>query len=546
MLPFLKPALFKNSMPEEAAAGEDAIIKKLVENTDIDKNERNIILAHQFFVSGHKEPELCESEQTPAIVGGLDAVDVSAFDDFEYAALGHIHGGQFVGSEKNRYSGTPIKFSVSERNHNKNIVMVDMEEKNKEKELILCSLLDAALHAEPHVENQAALKQKWERLKQQETDWESILSIADRHRVLPLLYDVLENILPEDGADWKRVQERSTQTVWQSYRLLFMSRYVTGLLKDAGIDTILLKGSGVAGLYPVPELRKSGDVDLLVENGKMAQEAGRCLQVHGFVAESGHQENHHLTYMSPEGIRLELHSALVEPFDSTEVNTFLEKCQKDFFENRVTENVMGVDFFLASPSYQAFYLLLHMLQHFLRSGFGLKLLCDWVVFWEHGCTAEEEAKFLTLVRECGILNFTCVVTLFCVRYLGLSENKVQFLEKAGEAGAMKEEAYLEEFFTEIMEAEEFGEADSKRMVAMRGTGWIDYIREFHHQMHLSHPKAGQYKILYPILWVRTFFGFVYRNRKLRGISSIAILKNAKKRSRLVTKMKLFQKNKYEE
>ena len=77
------------------------------------------------------------------------------------------------------------------------------------------------------------------------------------------------------GQTGKRVQERSTQTVWQSYRLLFMSRYVTGLLKDAGIDTILLKGSGVAGLYPVPELRKSGDVDLLVENGKMAQEAGR-------------------------------------------------------------------------------------------------------------------------------------------------------------------------------------------------------------------------------------------------------------------------------
>ena len=89
-----------------------------------------------------------------------------------------------------------------------------------------------------------------------------------------------------------------------------MSRYVTGLLKDAGIDTILLKGSGVAGLYPVPELRKSGDVDLLVENGKMAQEAGRCLQVHGFVAESGHQENHHLTYMSPEGIRWWLRNAI--------------------------------------------------------------------------------------------------------------------------------------------------------------------------------------------------------------------------------------------
>lgn len=131
MLPFLKPSMFKNSMPDEAAAGEDAIIRKLVKNTDINKDERNIIIAHQFFVSGQNEPELCESEQTPAIVGGLDAVDISVFDDFEYAALGHIHGGQFVGNEKNRYSGTPVKFSVSERNHKKNIVMVDLEEKGK-------------------------------------------------------------------------------------------------------------------------------------------------------------------------------------------------------------------------------------------------------------------------------------------------------------------------------------------------------------------------------------------------------------------------------
>ena len=371
-----------------------------------------------------------------------------------------------------------------------------MEEKNEEKELILCSLLDAALHGELHEDNPADIKQKCEKIKQQKTDWKSILSIADNHRVLPLLYDVLEEILPENGEDWKRVEEKSIQTVGQSYRLLFMSRYVTGLLEDAGMHTILLKGSGIAGLYPVPELRKSGDVDLLFEDEQTAQKAGSYLLAHGFMAEGGHQENHHLTYISQEGIRLELHSALVEPFDSQEVNDFMEKCQKTFFENRVTANVMGVDFFLTSPPYQAFYLLLHMLQHFLRSGFGLKLLCDWVVFWEHGCTAEENKIFLNLVRE--------------------------------------------EFFIEIMESEEFGEAAPERMVAMRGTGWMDYIREFHHQMHLSHPKAGKYKILYPILWVRTFFGFVYRNRKLRGISSIAILKNAKKRSRLVTKMKLFE------
>ena len=187
------------------------------------------------------------------------------------------------------------------------------EEKNEEKELILCSLLDAALHAELHEDNPADIKQKCEKIKQQKTDWKSILSIADNHRVLPLLYDVLEDILPENGEDWKRVEEKSIQTVGQSYRLLFMSRYVTGLLEDAGMHTILLKGSGIAGLYPVPELRKSGDVDLLFEDEQTAQKAGSYLLAHGFMAEGGHH------WRKEWGLgELPFYYVEIAPFNSTE------------------------------------------------------------------------------------------------------------------------------------------------------------------------------------------------------------------------------------
>lgn len=135
MLPYLKPTMYKNAMTSENSLSENSIIKKLVENEDINESERNVIISHQFFVSGMSEPELCDSEQMPAIVGGLDAVDISVFDKFDYSALGHIHGGQFVGEEKNRYSGTPVKFSVSERNHKKSIVMVDLKEKGEEAEI---------------------------------------------------------------------------------------------------------------------------------------------------------------------------------------------------------------------------------------------------------------------------------------------------------------------------------------------------------------------------------------------------------------------------
>ena len=104
----------------------------------------------------------------------------------------------------------------------------------------------------------------------------AILELADRHRVLPLLYDVLAPKLPEEDENRKRLEKRSAETVRQSYRLLFLGKYVTGLLREHGIETVLLKGSGTAGLYPVPELRKSGDIDLLVADQKAEKRRMRC------------------------------------------------------------------------------------------------------------------------------------------------------------------------------------------------------------------------------------------------------------------------------
>lgn len=88
----------------------------------------------------------------------------------------------------------------------------------------------------------------------------AILELADRHRVLPLLYDVLAPKLPEEDENRKRLEKRSAETVRQSYRLLFLGKYVTGLLQEHGIETVAFKGDGTAGLYRAGT-RKSGDID---------------------------------------------------------------------------------------------------------------------------------------------------------------------------------------------------------------------------------------------------------------------------------------------
>ena len=399
-----------------------------------------------------------------------------------------------------------------------------MEHLLNREQLELCRLLSLALH------NKAL-----ERLSP-DVDYARVIAVAESHKVMALLHPVLEHAGLQESI-WKIVDRKGEQTVRQSYRLLMLSRYVIGLLKENGIDAILLKGCGTAAWYPVPELRKSGDIDLLFKSEDETRKALQILAQQGFVTTEDQPANHHIVCESRDSVSLELHMSLAEPFDSEKTNRFLADCQKEYFAHRRVVDCMGVAFELTSDGYHAFYLLLHMLQHYVRAGFGVKLLCDWVVFWESPLSEEEKKIFLRLTQESGTFGFAVMMTSVCVKYLGLREKQVEFLMQAEPKDVCD---LTEELMAEIFEAEEFGHSSKDRMVVLRGTGLIDYAREFHHQMKLNYPKAGKIMVLYPVLWIMTLCGFLYRNRTLRKVSGRQILKKAKKRSQLTEQMRLFQ------
>ena len=94
---------------------------------------------------------------------------------------------------------------------------------------------------------------------------------------------------------------------------------------------------------------------------------------------------------------------------------------------------------------------------------------------------------------------------------------------------------------EILEAEEFGKSSKDRMVALRGSSLTDYVREFHHQMHLNFPKAGKCFLLWPALWVITLERFLRNNRKLRRVSTLDVMRKAGERGRIMRELKLFSR-----
>ena len=125
LLPFVKPAHVKRFFPDEGIESYTDACRVAVEKMGLAKEKRNVLLTHQFVTGA----STCESEEFS--VGGSDNVEACVFADFDYVALGHIHGPQNIGSNRIRYCGTPLKYSFSEAAHHKSVTVVNLGAKGE-------------------------------------------------------------------------------------------------------------------------------------------------------------------------------------------------------------------------------------------------------------------------------------------------------------------------------------------------------------------------------------------------------------------------------
>ena len=131
LMPFIRPAMVRRAFPHRAAEikGYPDAMRVTLEEMNIDYSVRNVLVAHQLVLGG-MEPDFADSEER--MVGGLDAVPADLFADFDYVALGHLHSPQKVKGERIRYSGSPLKYSLSEEKQRKAALKIEIGAKNGE------------------------------------------------------------------------------------------------------------------------------------------------------------------------------------------------------------------------------------------------------------------------------------------------------------------------------------------------------------------------------------------------------------------------------
>lgn len=405
----------------------------------------------------------------------------------------------------------------------------------------------------------------------------ALIELAGHQAVLPIIYPILSKEKNLTDEDRNLLEGTTRQTAAEFYQIFFNARKLTDLFKKAEIPVVLLKGASIARLYPMPESRRSSDVDLFLPDPDDLSRTTELLEENGYRLMDEQHANHHELWGTPDNHALELHAMLMEPTENKTWNEYVKKRYHLTADELLEETILGVSFPIFPDDLLAFHLLLHMLMDFLGSGFGLKLLCDWVVFWNRDVGQAQTERFLKDVENCGLSGFLSAITTVCVRFLGLhtdgsgtlikkedalyystrnhdkktrhdvtemnepkdtqDDNSPDARDKLRFFCKISPEALAHEFMQEILDAERHGKPDDARMVALQGTGLKSYITAFHHQTVLSFPKLSHLIFPLPVLYIIVFTRFLKNNKTVRGGQSISgILKKTGQRSKLVKKI----------
>lgn len=204
MLPFVKPLHVRTIFGDDTITTYTAALSLAVEKMNVDTSQRNVLIAHQFVTGA----ATCDSEEIS--VGGTENVDVSVFDDFDYVALGHIHGPQNVGRDTVRYCGTPLKYSFSEAGHKKSITVAEFGEKSTVDVRTIPLIPRYDMRELTGTYNEITLKENYEGTNTSDyvhitlTDEEDIPGVVDKLR------HIYENLM---RVDYDNTRTRTSRTI---------------------------------------------------------------------------------------------------------------------------------------------------------------------------------------------------------------------------------------------------------------------------------------------------------------------------------------------
>lgn len=383
--------------------------------------------------------------------------------------------------------------------------------------------------------------------------WKELFQIAETHHVLPLIYEAVAHSQAAEQADsqlmaafkWKIVQQVSMQAL-KTESFLCLLEY----LNKNDLFPITVKGIICRSLYPNPDHRISGDEDILIlqEQYKNYHQAFIESGLQVVNEEINIEEEFEVAYMAKKGtLYIEVHKDLFSSESDAygDFNRFFERAQERMSEieidGRMVRTLGHTDHF--------FYLICHAFKHFLHSGFGIRQVCDIILYAEH---YGEEIDWQQVLEQCQEIHaeyFTAALFKIGSRYLAFDMERA-CVPQEWRLLKVDETMMLEELLT----AGIYGYESRSRMHSSNIT--LNAVSEQWHgkkgnkvvktiflpraALEKKYPYLKKHGWLLPAAWMQRIFGYYRESKKTPNNDMLRSLQIGKARLDLMRIYKIIE------
>lgn len=248
--------------------------------------------------------------------------------------------------------------------------------------------------------------------------WKRMLRMSAAQGVLAVTYDAIrkmpDRVQPpkELVLAWAVNTDRIEQDFARKSKVL---EELAAFYGSHGICTMLLKGSGLASLYPVPAHRPCGDIDIWL-HGRQA-EADEIMRQELKIPISN--DVHHHTIFFFKGVMVENHFDFLNLWSHRSNRRLEQQLRRFAAEKGAIFNAGMQEIALPSPNFNALFLMRHMAVHFAAVEICLRHIADWAVFLRADGNQVNWPEVRAIYREQNMNRFADAITALCVKQLGI-------------------------------------------------------------------------------------------------------------------------------
>ena len=258
-------------------------------------------------------------------------------------------------------------------------------------------------------------------------DWKQVFALAQRQRLSGICMDAV-NPLPKDKRPPSGVLMQCIANVVVLEKIYNQQKNtitnLSALFSEHGLRMVLMKGYGLSRLYPVPEHRGCGDLDVYFCG--MGQYADEIIKKQGIEVKQNEEKHsvydYRLSQDSKFSVHVENHSSIICEQEHPSLSKVEEFLKKELDDNVSLDAETGC--WLPSAMFNVVFLPLHFAGHFVYGGANLRQIVDYALVVKTVCQKSETdiidwEKVKALAVEGGYFNFLCCLNGICIDSIGI-------------------------------------------------------------------------------------------------------------------------------